>query len=353
MVDQPKGSRLVQLESWLKARFELSSLNLSVVCGDASFRRYFRFSHNGTSYIAVDAPSDKEDSRRFVAMAEAYRAAGLTVPEVIEVDFAQGFMCLSDLGDELLLLHLNSSNVDDYYQQALALLVKSSKVSFTKDGPLPLYDEAFLRREMGLFDEWFLQGHLNVHLTEQQQVTLNDTIDCLADSALSQMYVGVHRDYHSRNLMLTAQNHMAVIDFQDAVVGPITYDAVSLLRDCYVVWPDELIYRHVLAFKQQMGQVYPDLQDLSDKVFIRQFDLMGLQRHIKVCGIFTRLYHRDGKTGYLKDIPTVLDYIIAVAVKYDEFRDFVELLKIVVKPALQLHYLAQAQQQDHQQEQKS
>jgi len=333
-VNLTSDSRLTQCQQWIKAQFGLADLTLTVISGDASFRRYFRFSYQQKTFIAVDAPPDKEDSRPFVEMSLAYEQQGLKVPQVIKADFEQGFMCLTDLGDRLLLPELNAQSVDHFYQQALALLTPIAGITASQRGRLPLYDEAMLRREMAQFTEWFLPRHLNLDLTTAQQQIFAQTVDILSDNALAQPQVGVHRDYHSRNLMLMPDNALAVIDYQDAVIGGITYDAVSLLRDCYIRWPDELIYRHLLAFKAQMAQTVEALAGVSDETFIRWFDLMGMQRHIKVCGVFSRLFYRDGKAGYLDDIPLTLNYLIDVANKYPEFSAFAGLLETQVKPLL-------------------
>jgi aminoglycoside/choline kinase family phosphotransferase len=333
-VDLTSDNRLTQLHQWIGGQFGQVRPVLKMVSGDASFRRYFRFKHQGKTLIAVDAPSDKEDSQLFVSISRAYAKQGIIVPEVIDTDFEQGFMCLSDLGDALLWPALNANSVDDYYHKALALLTPIAAVQETGEGCLPLFHETLLRREMALFSDWFLPRHLNVSLNESQQAIIEATVQRLVDNALVQPQVGVHRDFHSRNLMITQDNGLAVIDYQDAVIGGVTYDAVSLLRDCYIRWPDALVYRHLLAFKQQIGQSVAGVGEASDDTFIRWFDLMGMQRHIKVCGIFTRLYYRDGKAGYLDDIPRVLDYVIDVGKKYSEFDDFTELMVTWVKPLL-------------------
>lgn len=333
-MDLTSDNRFVQLQQWLQERFNLTEVNLSVVSGDASFRRYFRFSHDNTSYIGVDAPPEKEDSQPFVDVSKAYAEQGLSVPKVIHEDMSLGFMCLSDLGDDLLLPALNKDTVDDYYQKALLMLRPLAKAVKTDSGELPLFDEEMLREEMDLFTDWLLPRHLQVSVNAQQQQMIEAVFATLVDNALTQVQVGVHRDYHSRNLMILPDNELATIDYQDAVIGGITYDAVSLLRDCYIVWPDELVYRQLLAFKQTMSADYPELNGVSDETFKRWFDLMGLQRHIKVCGIFARLYYRDGKAGYLDDIPRVMDYIIDVGQKYPEFGAFVQWLEQTLKPLL-------------------
>lgn len=333
-MDLYNDARAKALCAFLEQQFEGSEISLSVVSGDASFRRYFRFFINGHSYIAVDAPPDLEDSKPFVEVSKAFLEQGLIVPEVIHYDLKQGFMCLSDLGDSLLLPALTNQTVKDYYTKSLALLPGIARATATTSGPLPLYDKALLQTEMDLFTDWLLPKHLEVKLTEQEQQVMAQTFSVLVDNALEQPQVGVHRDFHSRNLMLTDNDEVATIDYQDAVLGAVTYDAVSLLRDCYIVWPDELVYELLLEFKLLMSTQLPELEKVSDERFIRWFDLMGLQRHIKVCGIFARLYYRDEKAGYLDDIPTVMQYTIDVAQKYPEFAGFVSLLQDKLQPLL-------------------
>ena len=333
-MDLYKDARIAQLKQYLEHQFGDQSIALSVVSGDASFRRYFRFFHQGQSYIAVDAPPDKEDSRPFVEISKAYAEQGLNVPQVVHYDLALGFMCLTDLGDALLLPALTAENVDGYYQKSLALLDEIGKAVQTDSGDLPLFDEARLREEMQLFTDWLLPYHLEVKLSEHEQQVVEQVFTRLVENALVQPQVGVHRDFHSRNLMIQPDDSIAVIDYQDAVIGPVTYDAVSLLRDCYIVWPDDVVYRHLSAFKSVMAQSIDSLHSVSDETFIRWFDWMGLQRHIKVCGIFARLYYRDGKAGYLDDIPRVMQYIIDVGSKYPQFAEFVVLVQQKLQPLL-------------------
>ena len=330
--------RKLQLELWIKQHFNLKNLQLSSISGDAGFRQYYRFCKGDISYIAVDAPPKTENSQAFVAMAEAYASQSVMVPHIIFADYQLGFMCLDDLGDELLLDRLASDNVATLYAQALSLLTKTSLITSTTHGALPEYDHAFFMREMKLFDEWFLPYLVKLEVAEKTRLMLEQLYQLLAKSALEQPKVGVHRDFHSRNIMMIANDRMAVIDFQDAVVGPITYDAVSLLRDCYINWPDDLIYRQLSLFKDIMSEPYPELRQIEEAQFERWFDWMGLQRHIKVCGIFSRLHHRDGKSGYLKDIPRVLQYILEVAKKYQSenpvFESFVTWLELEVQPVI-------------------
>ena len=343
-------SRQNQLEQWLKEHFRLETLTLTPVSGDASFRRYYRFEHKYESFIAVDAPPEQENSRLFVLIGAAYASQRVMVPRVISADFQLGFMCLEDLGDTLLIDKLDESdpkNAQLYYQKALDLLPDIAQVVELRDETLPNYDRAFLKRELDLFNQWFLLKHLNIQLSEYEQRQLKQVFDHLITSALVQPRVGVHRDFHARNLMITDEDKLAVIDFQDAVIGPITYDAVSLLRDCYINWPSDMVYQLLSYFKRQMSKQFIELNHIDEADFITWFDWMGLQRHIKVCGIFSRLYHRDGKSGYLGDLPRVVTYIHEVAGRYSELEDLVELLENKVLPAMN----AQSQQSQSQQSQ--
>lgn len=315
---------------------------LMSVSGDASFRRYFRTAPMacGQTLIAVDAPADKEDSRPFVAIARAWLSSGVHVPEVLAADFAQGFMLLSDFGDELYLPHLEQ-HADTLYQAALAELVKIQQTAAPHDYALPAYDEHLLRAEMGLCTQWFFEQLLGLQLDDEQVGAIELVFDTLVASALEQPQVCVHRDYHSRNLMLLGTVvegfDVGVIDFQDAVIGPITYDLVSLLRDCYINWSDANEEKWLADYLQLalINNLWPQQRVPDYTTFKRWFDWMGLQRHIKCVGIFSRLYLRDGKAGYLKDIPRTFNYLKQVCAQYPEFADFNAWLDEVVVSAMQ------------------
>ncbi|RUO75597.1 aminoglycoside phosphotransferase family protein [Pseudidiomarina taiwanensis] len=328
-----KNNRKLALQAWCEARIGMQPNGLESVSGDASFRRYFRAYQDHRSVIAVDAPPPQESLQPFMAIAKAYAAAGIQVPAVIDFDEEQGFMLLSDFGSTLLLAELTEANAPRYYQQALATLPQIMQVTATELGPLPRYDEALLRRELNLFYDWLVTVHLGLDLSPEQNQIWQNFAGQLIDNALEQPQVGVHRDYHARNLMVTSDSELGCIDFQDAVVGPITYDAVSLLRDCYVRWPETLVDELCHSFYQQLQQTELLAANVSWQQFQRWFDLMGLQRHSKAAGIFARLYHRDGKAGYLQDIPNTLNYMLSVSDKYPQFSDFHTLLADVVLPA--------------------
>lgn len=303
---------------------------LSTVSGDASFRRYFRLTHQDQSWIAVDAPPDKENSRIFVDIARDWLSHGVRVPEVLAFDEAQGFMLLSDFGDQLLWPALNSESVDELYRTSLDILANIQ--TLPRNG-IPEYDRALLDREMELFREWLCEKHLGLKLTDSEHAMLNRVFEQLSASALEQRQVVVHRDYHSRNLMLCDDGGIGVIDFQDAVFGPVTYDLVSLLKDCYIVWPLPQVQGWVEAFRSSLEKA--SSENSSPEDFWRAFEWMGMQRHLKAAGIFARLSIRDGKHGYLNDVPRTVAYLADTAQRYPEFGEFAEWLKSRFMPALE------------------
>ncbi len=317
--------RLQLLEQWLRQSCCLTYESIAPASSDASFRRYFRVTKtDGSTWIAMDAPPDKEDCAPFVKVAAIMQSAGVHVPRVLEQDLNQGFLLLEDLGSTAYLDVLTADSVEKLYADALqALLQLQAKAS--SDG-LPAYDETLLRREMALFPDWLLATHLELELDSREQKMLTSAFDVLVESALEQPRVFVHRDYHSRNLMVVDRHNPGVIDFQDAVAGAPTYDLVSLLRDCYVRWPGEQVDRWAAGFAQDLRS--EGLIDVGDDTFLAWFDLMGVQRHLKASGIFARLNHRDGKPGYLADIPRTLQYIVDVGARRPSMRalaDFVEM----------------------------
>jgi len=327
--------RMQLIQHFLAACFPGEIIQLEPITGDASFRRYFRVSRAGQPYILMDAPTPAEDCGRFVATQQAFAQAGLQVPEVIAQDIQQGLLLLNDLGDTVLLARLTEDTATNFYRQALAQLSQIRRISTTSAGPLPAFDQAFLLREMQIFIDWFVLQHLQLSLDEHELTMLQRHFLLLVDSALQQPQAGMHRDYHSRNLMLQDDGTLAVIDFQDAVIGPISYDAVSLLKDCYVKWPIQLVKALCQEFYHDLVERAELSAEISLQQFQQWFDWMGLQRHIKVCGIFCRLYHRDGKSGYLADLPRVFDYILEVTSLYPELQELDFWLKTKVKPALE------------------
>ncbi len=304
---------------------------LEPASSDASFRRYWRVSHQGATLIAMDAPPEHEDCGRYADLSRRFRAVGINTPEIHAEDRTQGFLLISDLGDRVYLGQLQDGNADRLYGDALGALA-TIQACGPVDG-LPLYDAPFLLRELGLFREWLLERHLGLRLGEDETRMLDQVYAELVASALEQPRVCVHRDYHSRNLMVTEVGNPGVLDFQDAVVGPVTYDLVSLLRDCYITWPPERVMEWALGYFQ-LARQSGVLREQDPARFLRWFDLMGMQRHLKACGIFARLNIRDGKPHYLGDIPRTLGYVLEVAERYEELAELARFLSRRVLPAL-------------------
>lgn len=337
-------TRKQELTQWVAAQHSLlPGKELEAVSGDASFRRYFRAHTDQGTYIAVDAPPAKEDSRPFLAIAQAWARKGLPVPQVFAYSLEQGFMLLSDLGNQLLLPVLNEHSAEHWYHHALHTLLKIADAVHIPDWPLPPYDDWRLRGEMELFPTWFMEKYLEWEWQPGERALLERAFDLLSESAQAQPQVCVHRDYHARNLMvLDAKHHqLGVLDFQDAVLGPVTYDVVSLLRDCYIAWPRQQVESWALHYAKQFRSRHN--LAFTDTQFIKWFDWMGAQRHLKCCGIFARLNFRDGKADYLKDIPRTFAYLFAVASRYPELNElFVWLRDSVVPRFLERDPQAQA-----------
>jgi N-acetylmuramate 1-kinase len=315
--------RKQQLEQWLSVVQAPKNFTLTTASADASFRRYFRVHLPDNTLIAMDAPPPQEDCRPFVRIAQLFLDAGINVPQIIAQDVERGFLLLSDLGDDTYLTQLNTQNASNLYRDACSALVKLQLAS--QPNVLPNYDEALLTREMQLFPDWYIAKHLNFNLNEAQQQVLQTTFQTINKNVLAQGQVYVHRDYHSRNLMLTQAQNPGVLDFQDAVYGAITYDLVSLFKDAYISWDEELLIDWVVRYWEQARKAgLPVSADFGE--FYRDFEWMGVQRHLKVLGIFARLYHRDGKEGYLKDMPLVMDYLRKACERYVELRPLLRLL---------------------------
>ncbi len=319
--------RKIELEHWLQETLDSQPFTLTTASSDASFRRYFRVHLGDKTLIAMDAPPPQEDCRPFVKVANMLLDAGLNAPKVIAHDLERGFLLLSDLGDATYLQHLNNDTAQMLYLDATNALIKLQLAS--KQHDLPPYDEALLTREMQLFPDWYVAKHLGFSMNSEQQGWSQQTFEALNKNILAQGQVTVHRDYHSRNLMVTPQiddrHSPGILDFQDAVHGAITYDLVSLLKDAYIQWDEEQVIDFAVRYWEPAKKAgLPVPQDFSE--FYRNFEWMGAQRHIKVLGIFARLYHRDGKDGYLKDMPLVMHYLRKVCERYVELRPMLRLL---------------------------
>jgi N-acetylmuramate 1-kinase len=309
------NSRTDALTHWVRLALGASAAELTPLAGDASRRRYWRVAAPATACIVMDASAAPADADRYVAVARALSGLGLNVPEILAQNRDRGFVLMSDLGDRDYLSTLAESTVERLYGDALGALIVLQAGTFTPAVELPVYDEPLLRRELAIFREWYLERHLGRTLDPAAQADFSALGDILVTSALEQPYVWTHRDYHSRNLMVTPRNNPGILDFQDAVRGPVTYDLVSLLRDCYISWPRARV--------EEWASGYFDLAQQSgiptggDEVkFLRWFDLMGVQRHLKAVGIFARLNCRDGKPGYLADIPRTLAYVADVGERH-------------------------------------
>lgn len=322
--------RQQNLVLWLQSVFSLPIQPLQALAGDASFRRYFRVQQQGVTYIAVDAPPERENCQAFINIANVLRAKGLNTPEIIASDLQQGFMLLSDFGDRLFLQTLNATNAERLYGLALDALAILQSCESSSTLTIPPFTAEFMYQELQLFKEWFLCKHLSLVLTQQQEIMLTEFFQFLAKTAASQTQVFMHRDFHAANLMLLPNDSVGILDFQDAFMGPVTYDLVSLLRDCYIAWPDTFVRQQALQYKARL----PALTSVSDEAFLRWFDLMGVQRHLKALLTFSRKYHRDGSKNYLQHIPRTLHYVSAVAPLYPECHAFNDFLNTEVLPAL-------------------
>lgn len=323
-------SRLNTLRNWLKGlepSWQLDLSSLAPASADASFRRYFRIQSKNPTFntlIVMDAPPQYEPLDAFLKVDLLLQNAGLNVPKILEKNIAEGFLLLNDLGNKTYLAELNDGTADWLYKDATHALVQMQLAS--KPDVLPNYDAALLQRELDLFPEWYLGKHLQMTLTDLQDSQIKQAFALIIENNLAQAKVYVHRDFHSRNLMVTEVNNPGVIDFQDAVYGPITYDASSLWRDAYIAWPEERVIDWVIKFWEAGRKAgLPMTEDFGQ--FYRDFEWMGLQRHLKVLGIFARLFHRDKKDGYLKDIPLVLEYAIATANRYIELKPLARILE--------------------------
>lgn len=321
------ADRLEQLHTWISKALGITKYKLQPASEDASFRRYFRLEHDQQTYIIMDAPPERERCEPFINIQQRLLLAGVNVPEVLESDSNNGFILLSDLGSVLYLEALSETNADELYDDALTALLSIQQQADT--GGMPPYSERLLLDEMGLFRDWLLARHLQIRLTGSQLAELNRVFGLLKENALDQPRVFVHRDYHSRNLMVCEAHNPGILDFQDAVIGPVTYDLVSLLKDCYIKWPAPRIRAWALKFHESI-----DRAGVDETAFLRWFDLMGVQRHLKASGIFARLWHRDQKEVFLQDIPRTLSYILDLEPHYPELEFLCRLIQLDILPAL-------------------
>jgi aminoglycoside/choline kinase family phosphotransferase len=340
-VSEPSSThdaRLDQLAKWLHSVLGTATFDLRPASADASFRRYFRVTREDQTWIAMDAPPDKENLGPYVHVAAILADVGVNAPRILARDDAQGFLLNTDLGSRTYLAEIEAQgNAERLYGDAITALVRIQARAQSHSEQLPAYDEALLRREMMLFPDWFCGRHLELSVSSQSN-GMAGVYDALVHEALAQPRVFVHRDYHSRNLMVSDGGRFGpnpgILDFQDAVHGPLTYDLVSLLRDCYVAWPAQRVQKWVQDFADQ-ARAAGVASSSSPSELVRWFDLMGVQRHLKAIGIFARLWHRDGKPGYLKDIPRTLNYVDEVSANYSELAPLRSLIREQVKPAME------------------
>jgi aminoglycoside/choline kinase family phosphotransferase len=332
--DTPDMQRQQQLTEWLHSLFPTETFSIAPASADASFRRYFRATFPDRTLIVMDAPPQHEDCKPFLHIGKLFEDAGTHVPHVHAQDLQQGFLLLSDLGNTTYLQALTSDNARQLYGAATDALIKIQRASRANE--LPPYDEALLRRELNLFPEWYVAKHLGITLTEKQNAALEESFRRILANNLAQPRVYVHRDYHSRNLMMTEPNP-GILDFQDAVYGPITYDLASLFKDAYIKWEEEEIMDWLIRYWEKARKAgLPVPADFGE--FYRDYEWMGVQRHIKVLGIFARLYHRDGKDGYLKDMPLVMDYLRRACERYIDLKPLLNLLDAIEPRETQVGY---------------
>jgi aminoglycoside/choline kinase family phosphotransferase len=335
--------RQKQIQAWLDDLFPGRSFTLAPASADASFRRYFRATQDdGTTRIVMDAPPAKEDCRPWLLVQELFQNAGAHVPEVLAKDLERGFLLLSDLGNATYLQAVNPDNAVSLYADAIASLIRIQAAS--RPAVLPDYDRALLRRELDLFPEWYLASHHRLELSGTEKASLETVFERILAVNLAEPRVFVHRDYHSRNLMhigAAGERNPGIIDFQDAVYGPISYDMVSLLKDAYIEWDEDLALDWLVRYWEQARKAgLPVAADFGE--FFRDYEWMGVQRHVKVLGIFARLYHRDGKDGYLKDLPLVARYLRKACERYGELSPLRKLLDRVEDKVTVLGYTMDA-----------
>lgn len=323
--------RYNSLQNWLTEILGTNAFNLKPASEDASFRTYHRLFLKNKTFIVMDAPPEQENCKVFIKITKKLRACDVNVPIIHNVNIEQGFLLLSDLGNDLYLNKLNKSSIYELYSDALSTLVSIQVL--VNVGGVDEYDKSLLISEMNLFREWLIEKHLNIKLSDSQVKILTTLFDLLVNNALQQPKVFVHRDFHSRNLMVTKENNPGVIDYQDAVYGPISYDLVSILKDCYIKWPKGEIDKWIDFYLNKLYEEKAQYRINRDE-FVRWFDLMGVQRHLKASGIFARLSHRDGKHNFLEDIPRTLSYILDLKETYEELQPICIILEELVLPRL-------------------
>lgn len=329
-----KIQREQQIKAWLTEIFTSDQFEISYLAGDASFRRYARVRQNNKTFMLMDAPPALEDCEPFVRIGEFLARHGVRVPQIQAKSLQKGLLLLEDFGDVVLAQKLNNNTVQDYYTQCFIQLSELQIINAANH--LPHYSREKLLNEMQLFTTWCIPS-LNLHLTELESKTIGDTFNLLAENVLAQPQAIVHRDFHSRNLMvLEDETILGVIDFQDAVIGADTYDLISLVRDAYIQWPIKQVNAWIEQFYEQLPSSHKQQRNIAQ--FKKDADFMALQRHIKILGIFVRLFERDGKQNYLKDLPLVMWYVLEQSQRYTELDAFYQLLQNKIKPAFEQKY---------------
>lgn len=322
------------IQTWITSVLGSDQFETYFLAGDASFRRYARIKLNNKTFMLMDAPPEKEDCGPFVTIDEFFDKNGVRVPHIVAKDLKLGFLLLEDFGDVLLSTLLNEQTVDNYYEQSFKQLIQLQAIDGTHHFPNYSYEK--LISEMELLTDWMLPS-LQVQPTAEESALIKRTFAILANAALAQPQVIVHRDFHSRNLMkIEGETDLGVIDFQDAVIGADTYDLISITRDAYVQWNAERVYRWFKVFYDLLPESAK--QDRDFEQFKKDADMMAIQRHIKILGIFVRLFERDGKSGYLKDLPRVMWYLLEESKPYAELQPFMQFIQAKVMPKFEAKY---------------
>lgn len=329
-----KTQREQIIHTWIKSVLDSDQFEINFLPGDASFRRYARIKLNNKTFMLMDAPPEKEDCVPFVTIDQFFDTHGVRVPHIVAKDLQQGFLLLEDFGDVLLSTLLNDDTVDGYYAQSFKQLIELQSIDGTQNFPAYSYEK--LISEMELLTDWMLPS-LQIQPTQDEQALIKRTFAILANAALAQPQVIVHRDFHSRNLMkIEGETDLGVIDFQDAVIGADTYDLISITRDAYVQWNADRVYEWFKVFYDLLPETAK--QDRDFEQFKRDADFMAIQRHLKILGIFVRLFERDGKTGYLKDLPRVMWYLLEESKDYAELQPFMQFIQAKVMPKFAAKY---------------
>jgi len=331
------AARRTAIQHWLESVSGVHPITLHPMIGDASTRRYFRVDVRGASFVVMDAPPEHENCHAFVAIAKALREVGLNTPDILESDLTQGFLLLTDFGESTYLSSLNAQNADHLYDKALDALAVLQSCDFVNDHAIPPFTANFIQKEWSWHKEWFLEKFLGLAISDIEN-DLDRSYNQIVTAVMSQPHVFMHRDYHSANLMVLDENEVGILDFQDAFIGPVTYDLVSLLRDCYIAWPKDRVHGWVKSYHQKLI-AQGMLENVSDEEFLRWFDWMGMQRHLKALLTFSRKHVRDQQSQYLRFVPRTLHYLLMVSEQYPELIILHDFLRLTVKPAVERNLL--------------